>query len=99
MEKEDKILLATIEDKIEKSAKNYTVLTSGFLDLRQRGLVTAVGTNMTLDWQLEKLSRLGLLEEFSLVVSSEEAGAAKPEKAFFLYCAEQVGRKRQRAGK
>ena len=42
MEKEDKILLATIEDKIEKSAKNYTVLTSGFLDLRQRGLVTAL---------------------------------------------------------
>lgn len=62
-------------------------------ELRQRGLVTAVGTNMTLDWQLEKLSRLGLLEEFSLVVSSEEAGAEKPEKAFFLYCAEQVGRK------
>lgn len=60
-------------------------------ELKKMGLLTAVGTNMTLDWQLEKLSSLDLLEEFRLVISSEEAGCEKPEKAFFLYCAEQAG--------
>lgn len=46
---------------------------------------------MTLDWQLEKLSRLALLDCFSLVVSSEEAGCEKPDRAFFLYCAAAAG--------
>lgn len=40
MEKEDKILLATIEDKIGQAARSYTIVTSGFLDLRQKELVT-----------------------------------------------------------
>lgn len=42
MEKEDKILLATIEDKIEQCMRSYTVQTSGFLDLRQKELVSAL---------------------------------------------------------
>ncbi len=41
MEKEDKILIAAIEDKIKQSRRSYTVQTSGFLDLRQKELVTA----------------------------------------------------------
>lgn len=61
--------------------------------LKHRGLLLAVGTNMTLDWQLEKLASLDLLDDFQLVIASEEAGCEKPEKAFFLYCARQTGLK------
>lgn len=42
--------------------------------LKQSGYILGVGTNMTLDWQLVKLEKLGLLPLFSFVVSSEEAG-------------------------
>lgn len=61
--------------------------------LRQGGLVLGVGTNMTLDWQMEKLMKLGLLEYFSYVVSSEEAGVEKPNEKFFQFCAEWAGLK------
>ena len=49
------------------------------------------GTNMTLDWQLVKLEKLGLLPFFSFVVSSEEAGVEKPHPGLFALCAEKAG--------
>ena len=59
-------------------------------DLKARGLRIGVGTNMTADWQFEKLTRLGLLDRVDFVVSSEEAGVEKPDAGLFLLCAEKA---------
>ena len=59
--------------------------------LRARGVRLGVGTDMTADWQLRKLERLGLLDFFSFAVTSEEAGAEKPAPAFFALCVEKAG--------
>ncbi len=59
--------------------------------LKQAGYFLGVGSNMTLDWQLAKLERLELLEYFSLVLTSEEAGTEKPDAAFFQVCARKAG--------
>lgn len=53
--------------------------------------VIGVGTNMTADYQYRKLQRLGLLDLIGFMVSSEEAGAEKPEKRLFDLCAEKAG--------
>ena len=55
--------------------------------LRSRGYLLGIGTNMTLDWQMAKLQKIGLIDEFSLLLSSEEAGTEKPDPAFFQMCA------------
>ncbi len=59
--------------------------------LRHMGLVIGIGTNMTADWQYAKLIRLGLMEMIDFIVTSEEAGAEKPEKRLFDLCAEKAG--------
>lgn len=52
-------------------------------DLRRQGVRIGVGTDMTADWQLKKLDRLGLLELMDFIVTSEEAEREKPSKPFF----------------
>ena len=42
MEKEDRMLLANIEDKIRQSEDRYMITFSSFLDLRQRSLAETV---------------------------------------------------------
>ncbi len=59
--------------------------------LHDMGLSIGVGTNMTADWQLEKLKRLGLLSLVDFLVTSEEANAEKPDLRLFLLCAEKAG--------
>lgn len=55
-----------------------------FLDeLRGRGIKVAVVTNMLADIQMEKLVRLGLAERVDFLVTSEEAGIDKPQRAIF----------------
>ena len=54
--------------------------------LRAKGLRIGLGTNMTADWQHRKLARLGLIDRFDFIVSSEEAGAEKPSPRFFSVC-------------
>lgn len=58
--------------------------------LKKAGCILGVGTNMTLDWQMVKLQKLGLLDLFDFVVSSEEAGTEKPDPAFFRFCAQRA---------
>lgn len=58
--------------------------------LKRRGVLVGIGTNMTADWQYEKLARLGLLDRIDLMVSSEEAGVEKPDPALFLLCAQKA---------
>ena len=58
--------------------------------LRARGLVLAVVSN----WDVglaEHLERLGTDELFSAVVTSAEAGAAKPDPAVFQLALERLG--------
>lgn len=56
-------------------------------ELRDKGLILGVGTNMTSHVQFRKLTAFGLLEYFSFIVSSEEADYEKPQKDIFLKCA------------
>lgn len=57
-----------------------------FQNLRNRGISIGIGTDMTADWQLKKLERLGLLDYVSFFVSSEET-EEKPGSGMFLRCA------------
>ena len=59
--------------------------------LKAAGLQIGVGTNMTADWQYEKLRRLSLLPLIDLLVTSEEVNAEKPDSKLFALCAEKAG--------
>lgn len=59
--------------------------------LRSEGIRIGIGTDMTLDWQLEKLETLGLMDRIDFLVSSEEAGVEKPEAGLFALCQEKAG--------
>ncbi len=59
--------------------------------LRQHGYRTGIGTNMTVDYQLRKLEKLGLMDAFDFVVISEETGKEKPSGGFFDRCAQKAG--------
>ena len=59
--------------------------------LKEAGLRIGVGTNMTADLQFEKLRLLGLAQVVDFLVTSEEAGAEKPDRRLFALCAEKAG--------
>lgn len=59
--------------------------------LKEAGYTVGVGSDMTLDYQLKKLTRLGMLPYIDFVVTSEEVLAEKPEPKLFLRCAEKAG--------
>lgn len=59
--------------------------------LRGRGFRLGVGTNMTAEYQFAKLERLGVLEAMDFMVSSEEAGAEKPDGRLFGLCVQKAG--------
>lgn len=59
--------------------------------LREAEFRVGVGTNMTADYQFAKLERLGLLDQIDFLVTSEEAGAEKPDGRLFALCAEKAG--------
>jgi putative hydrolase of the HAD superfamily len=54
------------------------------------GLRMGVCSDMTTDWQLKKLQRLGVLELLDFVVTSEEAGVEKPHPDIFRLCAQKA---------
>lgn len=57
---------------------------------RERGIRLGIGTNMTVERQFSKLEKLGLLDSFDFIVTSEEVGIEKPDPAFFRYCADKA---------
>lgn len=59
--------------------------------LKRAGYRLGVGTDMTVDYQLKKLTRLGLLRWLDFVVTSEEVLAEKPSPKLFALCAEKAG--------
>ena len=58
--------------------------------LKERGTRVGAATDMTADWQFRKLERLGLLDDLDFMVTSEEAGAEKPDRKLFSLCAEKA---------
>lgn len=62
-----------------------------FSTLKERGLKIGICTNMTADWQIRKLDKLGLAALCDFLVSSEEAGVEKPLPAIYALCAEKSG--------
>ena len=61
------------------------------LRLKQMGLRTGVGTNMTADRQFDKLRLLGLTPYVDFLVTSEELGVEKPDARLFALCAQKAG--------
>ena len=60
-------------------------------ELKKRGVRIGIGTDMTARIQFLKLERLGLLPFVDFLVTSEEAGAEKPDGKLFRRCAEKAG--------
>lgn len=59
-------------------------------DLKEAGLKIGAGTNMTAYVQYLKLRKLGLLDYFDFVLTSEEALEEKPREGFFRRCCERA---------
>lgn len=59
--------------------------------LKEKGIRIGIGTDMTARMQFKKLETLGLLSYVDFLVSSEEAGAEKPDPSFFARCVEKAG--------
>lgn len=55
------------------------------------GLVIGIGTNMTAYVQYLKLEKLGLMPYVDFMVTSEEAGAEKPDRRLFDLCVGKAG--------
>lgn len=63
--------------------------------LKKQGVRIGIGTDMTARIQFKKLTALGLLPYIDFLVSSEEAGAEKPDPVIFRRCAAKAGCKEQ----
>lgn len=61
-----------------------------FAALKAANYTIGIGTDMTADYQFIKLERLGLLKLVDFMVSSEEAGAEKPDRRLFDLCVEKA---------
>ncbi len=59
--------------------------------LKKQGIRIGIGTDMTARVQFQKLTALGLLPYIDFFVSSEEAGAEKPDPALFDRCVKKAG--------
>ncbi len=78
-------------DTLIRSAAPFPGLSACLADLVAAGFTLGIGTDMTIDYQLKKLSSLGLLSFFRFIVSSEEVNAEKPDERLFLTCAAKAG--------
>ncbi len=58
--------------------------------LKGAGVSLGIGSDMNSDVQYQKLERLGILQYFSMIVTSEEAGKEKPHPEFFKLCADKA---------
>lgn len=59
--------------------------------LKAQGMILGIGTDMTADFQLVKLEKLGLIDYFDFMVSSEETNIEKPSPKMFMTCADKAG--------
>ena len=61
------------------------------INLKRENYILGVGTNMTADYQYEKLKRLDMARLFDFLVTSEEVNSEKPDAKIFQYCAKKAG--------
>lgn len=66
----------------------YPGLKTWMKHLRGNGIRIGVGTNMTAYMQYQKLKKLNVGSLIDWIVTSEEAGAEKPDERFFRQCVE-----------
>lgn len=71
--------------------KPFPGLREAFDRLKAMGVRIGIGTNMTADWQYAKLNALKIMDLVDFMVTSEEAGAEKPDRRLFDLCAEKAG--------
>ncbi len=71
---------------------DYMVFRPHFADFLDaiKPMPIAIVTDMTADWQLKKIVRLGLQEHITAVVTSEEAGHDKPHPDIFALAADKL---------
>ncbi len=60
-------------------------------ETKQRGIVTAIVTDLTTQIQLRKIHRLGIGQSIDWLVTSEESGVEKPDPASFRLAAQKTG--------
>ncbi|MBQ1492073.1 MAG: HAD-IA family hydrolase [Blautia sp.] len=78
-------------DSFMEGVEPFEGVREALLAAKEAGYILGIGTNMVVDYQLIKLEKMELLNLFDVIVSSEEAGAEKPYKEFFDYCAAKAG--------
>lgn len=78
-------------DTVIESSEPFPGAPKTLKELKKRGIRIGIGTDMTARMQFRKLESLGLLPYIDFLVSSEEAGAEKPDPALFALCAEKAG--------
>lgn len=59
--------------------------------LKEKGIKIGVGSDMTSYIQYKKLEKIGALGYLDFIVTSEEAGAEKPDPQFFELCVKKAG--------
>lgn len=59
--------------------------------LKEKGIKIGIGSDMTAYIQYKKLEKIGALGYLDFLVTSEEAGAEKPDPQFFSLCVEKAG--------
>lgn len=69
----------------------FPYLSEALAFLKENGIRIGAGTNMTSYAQYLKLRKLGILDAFDFILTSEEALAEKPKERFFKRCAERAG--------
>ena len=63
-----------------------------FLDqMREQGIIVMICTNLTAHIQHRKIEALGIAEDITYLVTSEEAGQEKPAPELFNLCLEKLG--------
>lgn len=83
----DELYWNTLLDRMEA----FCGLKESLAALKQAGYRLGIGSNMTAYMQYRKLAKLGILELFSFIVTSEEALAEKPHPALFQRCIQKAG--------
>ncbi|MEL7636438.1 MAG: HAD-IA family hydrolase [Anaerolineaceae bacterium] len=91
---------AQYRQKAYQNAKTMEAM-EGVVDLiasaKAKGYLLAVGSSASYSWVGSNLARLGLLDEFDVIVTSDDVENAKPDPDIFLKVLEKLGVSAQNA--
>lgn len=77
-------------NKLIAAAKPEPGIVTCLQNFKAAGYILGIGTDMTSDFQLLKLEKLGLIDYFDFLVSSEEVNIEKPDGKLFACCIEKA---------